>query len=92
MQHDHDIAPIPLTLDGRTEVKYEKELTPSEFQFIKGHSLMRTQIPILIITLERQFANCSFNKEMIRRIKDKARLRKELNPQVRVRYQNLDKS
>ena len=31
MKHDHDIAPLPLTLDGCTEVKYEMELTPPEF-------------------------------------------------------------
>ena len=72
MKHDHDIAPILLTLEGRTEVKYEMELTPPEFQFIKGHCLMRTDIPILIVSLEREFANRSFDYEMIRRIKDKA--------------------
>ena len=71
MRHDHDIVPIPLTLDGRTEVKYEIKLTPPEFQFIKGHCLMRTDIPILIVSLEREFADCSFDYEMIRRIKDK---------------------
>ena len=72
MKHDHDIPPIPLTLDGRTEVKYEMELKLPEFQFIKIHCLMRTGIPILIVSLEREFANRSFDYEMIRRIKDKA--------------------
>ena len=72
MKHDHDIPPIPLTLDGRTEVKYEMELTPPEFQFIKEHSLMRTDIPILIVSLEREFRNRYFYCQMIRQIKKKA--------------------
>ena len=61
MKHYHDIAPIPLTLDGRTEVKYEMELTVPEFHFTKGHCIMRIDIPILMVSLEREFANCSFD-------------------------------
>ena len=52
MKYDHDITPRPLTLGGRTKVKFEMELTPTEFQFIKGHCLMRIDIYILIVSLE----------------------------------------
>ena len=70
MKHDHCLAPNPVTLDGCHEVKYEKDLTPSEYKFIKEHSLMRIQIPTLMVNLEREFAHRSFNYEMVYRIKD----------------------
>ena len=71
MKHDHCLAPNPVTLDGCHEVNYEKDLTPSEYQFIKEHSLMRIQIPMLMVNLEREFAHRSFDAKMVCRIKDK---------------------
>ena len=66
MTYDHDVGTVLPTLDGRTEVKYKSQLTPHESQFIEGQCIIRTEIPLLSVGLERVFRNRSFGQDLLR--------------------------
>ena len=72
LEHSHGISLPQYAFDGRTEVRLESDLKPSEAKFIQCQSLMRTDIPNMTVNIEREFPNRSFHHDLLRRVRCKA--------------------